>query len=170
MRKYLLLISLTALLGSCVSGDSEDYYGTGLLSVGSDAPDFMIYTDDNPEGFSLSSLRGSRVMIEFWASWCPDCQAVTDDMLSMYADFASDDVIFLGYALDTDRDDWSAYVEENNLDWLQTCDFISWSENTVATAYGIRWIPTFYLIATDGTVEFATVEADEMREKLSGLE
>lgn len=169
MKRGLFLLSLLASIVSCVSGGDDDYYGSGLLAVGSNAPDFIIYTDDNPAGFSLSSLQGSRVMIEFWASWCPDCQDVTDDMLEMYADFASESLVFLGYALDTDEDEWRTYIDENNLCWLQTSDFVAWKENSVATAYGIQWIPTFYLIGSDGTVEFATVEPDEMREKLSSL-
>ena len=87
-----LIIKLTAFLtallcmASCtVGGDGDNEYGKGMLEEGTIAPDFMIYTDSRPEGFALSSLRGQYVLIEFWASWCPDCQKETENMKQMYA-------------------------------------------------------------------------------------
>lgn len=90
-----LIIKLTAFLtallcmASCtVGGDDDNEYGKGMLEEGTIAPDFMIYTDSRPEGFALSSLRGQYVLIEFWASWCPDCQKETENMKQMYATYA----------------------------------------------------------------------------------
>ena len=121
-----LIIKLTAFLtallcmASCtVGGDDDNEYGKGMLEEGTIAPDFMIYTDSRPEGFALSSLRGQYVLIEFWASWCPDCQKETENMKQMYATYAPQGVVFVGVSFDTDRDQWQQYISENALSWIQ---------------------------------------------------
>ncbi|MCD8290341.1 MAG: TlpA family protein disulfide reductase [Prevotella sp.] len=152
---------------SCVfGGDSDDDYGTGLLQVGTVAPDFFIYTDDFPDGFALSSLRGKNVVLEFWASWCPDCQEATADMVDLYQSFGWDDMLFVGFSFDTDKDEWQSYIKDNEMDWIQCCELTPWKDSKVATAYNVKWIPTFYLIDKDGIVVFATVDISEMREEL----
>ncbi len=168
MRKIIAVLALLPCLASCViDGDSEDYYGTGLLEEGTTAPDFIIRTDDYPDGFALSSLQGKNVVLEFWASWCPDCQEATPDMLDLYNTFASADTLFVGFSFDTDEDDWRAYINNNGMNWIQCREQTSWKESEVAAAYNVQWIPTLYLIDKEGKVAFATVDISEMREKLS---
>lgn len=171
-----LIIKLTAFLTallcmvSCtVGGDDDNEYGKGMLEEGTIAPDFMIYTDSRPEGFALSSLRGQYVLIEFWASWCPDCQKETENMKQMYATYAPQGVVFVGVSFDTDRDQWQQYISENGLSWIQFSELKPWKESSISTAYNIRWIPTLYLIDKDGRVVLGTVSVAEMSSRLTAL-
>lgn len=43
-------------------------------AVGHPAPDFTV-TDVNGKTFKLSALRGTPVVLNFWATWCPPCRA-----------------------------------------------------------------------------------------------
>lgn len=172
-----LIIKLTAFLtallcmASCtVGGDDDNEYGKGMLEEGTIAPDFMIYTDSRPEGFALSSLRGQYVLIEFWASWCPDCQKETENMKQMYATYAPQDVVFVGVSFDTDRDQWQQYISENCLSWIQFSELKPWKESSISTAYNVRWIPTLYLIDKDGRVVLGTVSVAEMSSRLAALD
>lgn len=171
-----LIIKLTAFLtallcmASCtVGGDDDNEYGKGMLEEGTIAPDFMIYTDSRPEGFALSSLRGQYVLIEFWASWCPDCQKETENMKQMYATYAPQGVVFVGVSFDTDRDQWQQYIIENGLSWIQFSELKPWKESSISTAYNVRWIPTLYLIDKDGRVVLGTVSVAEMSSRLAAL-
>lgn len=171
-----LIIKLTAFLtallcmASCtVGGDDDNEYGKGMLEEGTIAPDFMIYTDSRPEGFALSSLRGQYVLIEFWASWCPDCQKETENMKQMYATYAPQGVVFVGVSFDTDRDQWQQYISENALSWIQFSELKPWKESSISTAYNVRWIPTLYLIDKDGRVVLGTVSVAEMSSRLAAL-
>ena len=171
-----LIIKLTAFLtallcmASCtVGGDDDNEYGKGMLEEGTIAPDFMIYTDSRPEGFALSSLCGQYVLIEFWASWCPDCQKETENMKQMYATYAPQGVVFVGVSFDTDRDQWQQYISENGLSWIQFSELKPCKESSISTAYNVRWIPTLYLIDKDGRVVLGTVSVAEMSSRLAAL-
>ncbi len=39
-------------------------------------------------------------------------------------------------------------------------------KKVVSASYNVRWIPTFYLIAPDGTVDFATVDVEAVADSL----
>lgn len=42
------------------------------------APDFTVY-DKNGQGVKLSAMKGTPVILNFWASWCPPCKAEMPD-------------------------------------------------------------------------------------------
>lgn len=164
------LVTALICITSCTIGDDDgNEYGKGLLQEGVMAPDFTIYTADNPDGFTLSSLRGQYVLIEFWASWCPDCQKETENMKKMHAEYAPQGVVFVGVSFDTDRDQWQDYINENGLNWIQFSELKPWKESSISTAYNVRWIPTLYLIDKDGRVILGTVNVSEMSGRLSAL-
>ncbi len=161
------LILLPAITSCVVDSDSD--YNMELLPLGTIAPDFEIHPGGGSEGFLLSSLQGKYVVLEFWASWCPDCQEATPGMVNLYETYHSEEIIFVGFSLDTDQAQWLTYIEENSMDWIQCSEFLPWKESTVASAYGVSWIPTLYLIDKDGRILYATDSIDEMAEKLKEI-
>lgn len=52
---------------SGVVEDLDTKYATNLLKPGTDAPDINLQTIDGKQ-FSLKSLRGKYVVLDFWAS------------------------------------------------------------------------------------------------------
>ena len=72
----------------------------------------------------------------------------------------------LGVSFDEDEKRWSDYIVENGLAWIQHREEKPWKESTVSASYNVRWIPTFYLIAPDGTVDFATVDVEAVADSL----
>src|SRR5699024_12007909 len=62
--------------------ESEEEVAEGL-EVGNLAPDFELETLDG-ETVKLSDFRGERVMVNFWATWCPPCRAEIPDMQKFY--------------------------------------------------------------------------------------
>ncbi|MCD8289419.1 MAG: TlpA family protein disulfide reductase [Prevotella sp.] len=166
MKKLMTTCSLLFILTVCAA---DDEVAATFLPLGTEAPEITIYTADCPDGLTLSSLRGRYVVIEFWASWCPDCRKVTTDMKEMYAAYASDSLLFVGISFDTDEAVWRNYIAENSLPWIQYSRLTAWKENEIAAAYNIKWIPTFYLIDPAGNIAFATIEISEMRTELEGL-
>ncbi|SDI57027.1 peroxiredoxin family protein [Natribacillus halophilus] len=68
--------------------DESDEFG---LEEGEIAPDFELKTLDG-ETMRLSDYRGERVMLNFWATWCPPCRAEMPDMQKLYDE---EDVVIL---------------------------------------------------------------------------
>ncbi len=149
--------------------DDENIFSNKPLENGTIAPDFTITPLDSQESFLLSSLQGKYVVLEFWASWCPDCQAATADMVKLYEDYHSDSIIFIGFSLDIDEQQLKTYIKENSMDWIQASEFIEWQQNPIALAYNVSWIPTLYLIDKEGKIEFSCSNADEMAQKLAAI-
>lgn len=166
MRSLFTVLVASLCMVSCVIDSGSDDYRTGLLESGTIAPDFTMSSSDSVS-FKLSSLRGSYVLIEFWASWCPDCQKAVPMTKQIYETYAPMGLVMLGVSFDNDKKQWQAYIEENGLDWIQHIEEKPWKESEVADEYNIKWIPTYYLIAPDGRVDFATVDVEAMADTLS---
>jgi len=59
------------------------------------APD-MAFTDGEGKTFTLSSLRGKVVFLNFWATWCPPCLAEMPSINKLYEQYKNDkDVVFI---------------------------------------------------------------------------
>ncbi len=77
-RVSLSLVALVLLGTGCntpvIESSSEPIIPTGNVGIelGDTAPEFTL-TDFDENAFSLSDYKGSPVMIDFWASWCPFC-------------------------------------------------------------------------------------------------
>lgn len=154
-------ITATAQNNNATVEDDDAKYATELLEKGTKAPDFFI----GGKIGKLSNLKGKRVVIDFWATWCPDCRKDIPKMKELYKKYASDKVIFVGVSFDKTPEALDKYVKENDVKWAQTSEFKPWKETQISKDYHIKWIPAIYVIAPDGKVELATV----MIEKLENL-
>lgn len=81
--------------------------GTGLVSVGEQAPDFTLRTLDG-QAVRLADYRGKTVVVNFWASWCPPCRQEMPEFEALYRERrAAGDLVVLALdyrPLDSERD------------------------------------------------------------------
>ena len=113
------LACLLALVGcSSLSGTGDKGYisGTGVPTEVAPAdrgePVSLTGTDLDGEEVDLADLRGTPVVVNVWASWCPPCIREQPD-LNEAAEALGDDVAFLGLNIrDASRDDAAAYVRD----------------------------------------------------------
>jgi peroxiredoxin len=125
----------------------EDEIGLG---EGEYAPDFTLETLEGEE-VSLSDFRGEKkVMLNFWATWCPPCRAEMPDMQNVYEEY--EDVEILAVNL-TETEPGTDQVAEFRDDFGLTFPILMDHDVSVAGEYDIQPVPTSYLIDTNGQIE-----------------
>ena len=132
---------------------------------GSPAPDFTT-TDINGKPFTLSSLRGKVVILDFWASWCGPCRKSNPHMRELYDKYHSRGLDFV-YVSDDDRkpEAWRKAVEQDKLvgeGYHHVLRGVKWDRskgmegidrsNDISDKYAIQFLPTKYLIDKKGNI------------------
>lgn len=141
--------------------DLDQKYATDLLKAGTDAPDIMLNTIDG-KPFALKDLRGRYVVLDFWASWCPDCRKDSPFIMQLYKKFGAKGVAFVGVSFDKNLESWKNGVAKLGIEYTQVSDLKQMRESPVAEAYHVKWIPTVYVIDPQGKVVLATVVSDKV--------
>lgn len=129
------------------SGEAEE--SVIGLEVGNKAPDFQLQTLTG-DRVKLSDFRGNRVMINFWATWCPPCRAEMPDMESFHQD---KDVVILAVNL-TDTEASLENIEMFSDDYKLTFPILLDENLEVATLYMIQPIPTTYMVDSNGIISY----------------
>ena len=124
------------------------------LYVGQQAPDFELQTLSG-ETVRLSDFRGKRVMVNFWATWCPPCRAEMPDMEKFYN--AKDVEILAVNLTDTET---SIGAIENFVDEFElTFPILLDSNLDVSFLYKIQPIPTTFMVDSSGIIRFHAFSA-----------
>jgi peroxiredoxin len=90
-------------------------------------------------------------------------------MKKLYSQYDSQGVEFIGVSFDTDKEVLNNYLKKESIHWRQVSELKKWKETATSKAYHINWIPTLYLLDTDGKVILATVEIKKLKSKLEEL-
>ncbi len=146
---------------AAVENDLDAKYATDLLQPGTEAPNIALKTVEGKE-FSLKNLRGKYVVIDFWASWCPDCRKDAPNIIALHEKFKEKGVEFVGVSFDRNMESWKNGVEKLGMKYTQVSDLKNMRESEVSLAYHIKWIPSVYVIDPQGKVVLATVMSEKV--------
>lgn len=142
------------------------------LAIGEMAPELKAA---NPEGkvIDLKDMRGSYVVIDFWATWCGDCRREIPGLKVLYADtkdmkINGKPIQWLGFSYDYNAEAWKQMLEKEQLPWPQISNLKKTREDPTFNNWGLRWIPAFFLIAPDGKILGTAITADGLRKVIEG--
>ncbi|WP_315511106.1 TlpA disulfide reductase family protein [Hoylesella nanceiensis] len=163
----LMLLGLTT---NAMAEDLDSLYAQSLLKVGTQAPNFELPT---PEGkkVQLSDFKGKYVLIDFWASWCPDCRRISPNVEAIAKEYQGKDLAVLAVSFDIDKEAWVKYINRNGapVNEVHVSELKKMKESAVAKAFGVQWIPSLYLLDKDGKVLLATVEVSKVEAMVKTL-
>lgn len=122
------------------------------LAKGEIAPDFELTTLDG-ERVKLSDYKGKKVILNFWATWCPPCRAEMPHMQTYYEDqAAADNVEILAVNLtkeDHGLEKIKTFKKEYGLSFPIPMD----EKGEIGALYQAVTIPTSYILDAQGRVQ-----------------
>lgn len=133
-----------------------------LLPVGSRAPDFTLKTPQG-QAVSLSSYRGKAVLLEFFATWCPHCNAEAPHLEKLYASLPKQRIAFVSVNADGETaPSVFAFHRYYGLRYPALLDpgkpagsfTQQGAAGKVTSTYQVEDYPTFYVIDPQGRISW----------------
>jgi len=143
IRLVLIIVLLLIILVNGCNLSSNGGSGSG-----NPAPDFQLQ-DIEGQTVTLSSLRGSPVMLNFWASWCGPCRDEMPFLQQIYEDRDSYGVTLITVNLRESLSLVTQFMQSNNLSFPVLLD----TDGSVSLNYNVSGIPTTFFIDKDGIIK-----------------
>jgi len=107
------------------------------------------------KAFTLKELRGGYVLLDFWGSWCGPCRRESPELVNLHA-ATKDRLTIVSVAIERDSAAWRRARTKDNRSWpyqvMDQTDSFKFLAGNVAGLYGVRQVPTNFLIGPDGVV------------------
>lgn len=116
------------------------------LSLGATAPGFDLPGTSGQ--VRLADLRGKVVLVDFWASWCAPCKLSFPWMNDMQQRYGKAGLQVVAINVDTKRADADRFLAAQPVSIAIAFD----AGGATPRAYGVKAMPTSYLVAPDGRV------------------
>jgi Peroxiredoxin len=135
------------------------------VSVGQPLIDF---TQNAADGTSvtLSELAANTplLLVDFWASWCPDCRKENPNVVAAYKKYHDQGFDVLSVSYDTKKEAWLAGIEKDGLTWTQVSDLKGWG-NATADLYAVSFIPQNVLIK-NGMIVAKNLSGEDLQKEI----
>ena len=115
--------------------------------VGRAAPNFTLPQLDGPP-VTLAKLRGQIVVINFWASWCTECQVEQAALDQTWQQFRDSGVVVIGVDFEDSTGAARGYVRTDDV----TYPVVEDSSSKTALAYGLRGVPETFVVNSSGRI------------------
>lgn len=134
-----------------------------LLTAGSIAPNFTLKDLSGGE-FTLSSLQGKWVILDFWGTWCGWCIKGFPKLKEYYNKYNKKLEVVAINCLDSD-DRWKEGVKKHSLPFSNIKD-----DNKVSAQYAVSVYPTKIIITPEGRIhKVFTGESDDFYKEIDKI-
>lgn len=139
-------VAVIAIAAALTFAPKSEVTVSGRTEVGEAAPDVSL-TDFDGTTFELADYRGSPLVVNFWASWCPSCAAEMPDFEKVHRAVAGE-VEFLGINTNDDHGSAQRLAKNTGVTYRLARD----QQGEVFQAFGALGMPTTVFIDADGNV------------------
>ena len=175
MKKPLIILIAAVLIGVAIitvntynssSSKSKSYTKPSVIKI--NAIDFTLKDIDGKE-LSLSDLKGKKVFLNFWATWCPPCKAEMPEIEKLYQETKDSNLVIVAVEMGESLSTVKSFIDSKNYGFKVLLD----SDKNIASKYNIVSIPTSYFIDGDGNVISKNVGGmtiDQMKTSIKALD
>ena len=152
-----LIVSFFVALGliSCSNAQKTEFSKEALA-------DKMLSADGTELVFSdiLKKYEGKTVIIDIWASWCPDCVKGMPKVVELQKQFP--DVVYLFLSYDKTPESWSKGIEKYGVQGEHYLILSKWKGGTFSNSIDLDWIPRYMVLNKKGEISlYKAIEADD---------
>lgn len=154
MRKFKPILILFLITGSILFSSMHANHADGFSpwpvndGIGKSAPDFTL-KDISGKDIRLSSFKGSPVLLNFWATWCPYCRKERAELNSLYKEFRDRELIIISVSTDSSVQTVKRFIEKSPADYIVIND----KDGKAVSLYKVSGLPTSFLIDRDGVIK-----------------
>lgn len=145
VKKIIGSLVLFALVGVAFFQVMNNKEASAGVEEGDKAIDFQLRNLEGKQ-VSLSDYQGKKVMLNFWATWCPPCKKEMPEMEKVHKE--NKDIVILSVNLDPNQD-VKGFMEKMNLTFPVLLD----QENEINKEYKVISIPTSFFIDSEGIIK-----------------
>ncbi|WPX08041.1 TlpA family protein disulfide reductase [Anaerocellum danielii] len=109
------------------------------------AVNFKLVSVDGKE-YSISDFKGRKVLLNFFATWCPPCRAEIPDFERFHRE--NKDVVLLGINIQEDKETVKEFLNSMGVTYPVLLD----RDGNVSAQFGIEGIPTTFLLDENGRI------------------
>ena len=195
MKKYLIVLILAIVIGGSIftlnkynTSNSKSNSSVGGTNKGSTtqnnislqpietnpnatktkAIDFKLKNLNGKE-LSLSDLKGKKVFLNFWATWCPPCKAEMPEIEKLYQETKNSNLVIVAVEIGEPLSTVKPFIDSNRYNFKVLID----PDQKVAAQYNITSIPTSYFIDVDGNIiskNIGGMNIDQMKAYIKTLD
>jgi peroxiredoxin len=132
-----------------------------ILKVGSTAPEITL-PDSIGRQIKLSKINAGKILVVFYASWCPHCKELLPQLNKMVKNQTEKNIEVFAISLDTKREDWLNFISANCQSLINVSDLTGW-DSKAATDYFIYATPSMFLIDSDRKIISKPMTIEDLR-------
>ena len=116
--------------------------------------------------FKLEALKGSVVLVDFWASWCAPCRKSFPFLEHLQIKYGGQGLKVVGVSLDEDPGNARTFLDNLSVHFTILSDPIGNS----AEAYGVVAMPTSFLLDKEGRIVARFEGGEHFKEEEAAIE
>ena len=137
--------------------------------IGKAIPEFTMKVTDGSE-ITSTSIRGKVVLVDFWASWCGPCKALSPVLQRLHENYSDQGLLIVGANVserDAERNVTSTpdiaveYARKHSFTYTFT-----YGADELKETFGVTGLPTMVLVDREGVVQDVVVGFDKSMESI----
>ena len=114
--------------------------------------------DIDGKQYTERDFKGKLILVDFWASWCKPCIESIPKLQKIYDKYKDKGLTVVSVSVDTNPNDWAAYVEKNPFVWTSLIGH----GREITERYDFQYIPYVLLADSEGKILRQGIEIEKL--------